>query len=165
MILSSSGPETAKIPGQSLPERLGATRNPRVIPQLPDPVPRRLHGGRVHPAGTGVMGEYVFIPGAATDSWYWHLLTAELRCRGHRVATPDLRSTAATWSLSPAPDNSQTDWRHTPPRTQHRCDQHRGVIEALSAPPCPCLSPAGRLLSGRRHTVVRIGQRWTPTSA
>lgn len=36
------------------------------------------------------MTEYVFIPGAASDSWYWHLLAAELRSRGHRVATPDL---------------------------------------------------------------------------
>ncbi|MGW5751794.1 alpha/beta fold hydrolase [Nocardia rhamnosiphila] len=36
------------------------------------------------------MAEYVFIPGAASDSWYWHLLADELRTRGHRVATPDL---------------------------------------------------------------------------
>lgn len=36
------------------------------------------------------MAEYVFIPGAASDSWYWHLLADELRTRGHRVATPEL---------------------------------------------------------------------------
>jgi hypothetical protein len=33
---------------------------------------------------------YVFIPGAASDSWYWHLLADELRSRGHQVSTPDL---------------------------------------------------------------------------
>lgn len=33
---------------------------------------------------------YVLIPGAASDSWYWHLVADELRARGHRVATPDL---------------------------------------------------------------------------
>lgn len=33
---------------------------------------------------------YVFIPGAASDSWYWHLVADELRARGHRTATPDL---------------------------------------------------------------------------
>ncbi|GLY67409.1 alpha/beta fold hydrolase [Amycolatopsis taiwanensis] len=36
------------------------------------------------------MAEYVFIPGAGSDSWYWHLVAGELRSRGHRVATPDL---------------------------------------------------------------------------
>ncbi|GAB3204338.1 alpha/beta hydrolase [Nocardia tengchongensis] len=36
------------------------------------------------------MTEYVFIPGAGSDSWYWHLLAGELSSRGHRVATPDL---------------------------------------------------------------------------
>jgi pimeloyl-ACP methyl ester carboxylesterase len=36
------------------------------------------------------MAEYVFIQGAASDSWYWRLLADELRARGHRVATPEL---------------------------------------------------------------------------
>ncbi|WP_335939836.1 alpha/beta fold hydrolase [Streptomyces sp. PTD5-9] len=36
------------------------------------------------------MTEYVFIPGAGSDSWYWHPLADELRARGHRVATPEL---------------------------------------------------------------------------
>ncbi|MEW2490934.1 alpha/beta hydrolase [Streptomyces sp. NPDC048411] len=36
------------------------------------------------------MTEYVFISGAGSDSWYWHLLADELRTRGHRVATPEL---------------------------------------------------------------------------
>ncbi|MEV7239062.1 alpha/beta hydrolase [Streptomyces sp. NPDC051020] len=36
------------------------------------------------------MTEYVFIPGAGSDSWNWHLLADELRTRGHRVATPEL---------------------------------------------------------------------------
>ncbi|MEV5708146.1 alpha/beta hydrolase [Actinoallomurus sp. NPDC052274] len=36
------------------------------------------------------MTTYVMIPGAGSDSWYWHLLKAELRARGHDVVAPDL---------------------------------------------------------------------------
>lgn len=36
------------------------------------------------------MTTYVLIHGAASDSWSWHLLTAELRARGHGVVAPDL---------------------------------------------------------------------------
>lgn len=36
------------------------------------------------------MATYVLIPGAASDSWYWHLTAAELRARGHDVVAPDL---------------------------------------------------------------------------
>jgi pimeloyl-ACP methyl ester carboxylesterase len=36
------------------------------------------------------MTTYVLIPGAGSDSWYWHLLNAELRTRGHDVVAPDL---------------------------------------------------------------------------
>lgn len=36
------------------------------------------------------MTTYVLIPGAAADSWFWHLLSAELRGRGHDVVAPDL---------------------------------------------------------------------------
>lgn len=36
------------------------------------------------------MTTYVLIPGAAADSWYWHLVTAELTARGHDVVAPDL---------------------------------------------------------------------------
>ncbi|MBE1492581.1 alpha/beta fold hydrolase [Plantactinospora soyae] len=33
---------------------------------------------------------FVLIPGAAADSWCWHLLAAELRARGHDVVPVDL---------------------------------------------------------------------------
>lgn len=36
------------------------------------------------------MTTYALIHGAASDSWYWHLLAAELRTRGHDVVAPDL---------------------------------------------------------------------------
>lgn len=36
------------------------------------------------------MTTFVLIPGAAADSWFWHLLDAELRDRGHDVVAPDL---------------------------------------------------------------------------
>jgi pimeloyl-ACP methyl ester carboxylesterase len=36
------------------------------------------------------MATYVLIHGAADSGWFWHLLEAELRSRGHEVVTPDL---------------------------------------------------------------------------
>jgi pimeloyl-ACP methyl ester carboxylesterase len=36
------------------------------------------------------MATYVLIHGAASDSWYWHLVEPELRGRGHEVVAPDL---------------------------------------------------------------------------
>jgi pimeloyl-ACP methyl ester carboxylesterase len=33
---------------------------------------------------------FVLLPGAGGDSWYWHLVAAELRTRGHEVLAPDL---------------------------------------------------------------------------
>lgn len=36
------------------------------------------------------MSTYVLIPGAGSDSWYWHLVVPELRGRGHDVVAPDL---------------------------------------------------------------------------
>ena len=32
----------------------------------------------------------MLLPGAGGDSWYWHLVAAELRERGHEVLSPDL---------------------------------------------------------------------------
>jgi pimeloyl-ACP methyl ester carboxylesterase len=36
------------------------------------------------------MATYVLIHGAADSGWFWHLLEAELRVRGHDVVAPDL---------------------------------------------------------------------------
>ena len=36
------------------------------------------------------MTTYVLIHGAASDSWYWHLVVPQLRARGHDVVAPDL---------------------------------------------------------------------------
>ena len=36
------------------------------------------------------VATYVLIHGAASDSWYWHLVEPELRGMGHEVVTPDL---------------------------------------------------------------------------
>jgi pimeloyl-ACP methyl ester carboxylesterase len=38
------------------------------------------------------MTTYVLIHGAASDSWYWHLVAPLLRERGHEVIAPDLPS-------------------------------------------------------------------------
>lgn len=39
-----------------------------------------------------VMATYVLMHGAASDSWYWHLVAPELQNRGHTVIAPDLPS-------------------------------------------------------------------------
>ena len=36
------------------------------------------------------MATYVLIPGAGSNSWYWHLVTPELEARGHEVVAVDL---------------------------------------------------------------------------
>jgi pimeloyl-ACP methyl ester carboxylesterase len=36
------------------------------------------------------MATFVLLPGAASDSWYWHLVTPELRAAGHEVVAVDL---------------------------------------------------------------------------
>jgi pimeloyl-ACP methyl ester carboxylesterase len=36
------------------------------------------------------MATYVLIPGAGSDSWYWHLVVPRLTALGHQVITPDL---------------------------------------------------------------------------
>jgi len=36
------------------------------------------------------MVTYILIPGAAGAAWYWHLLEAELRERGHEAVAVDL---------------------------------------------------------------------------
>jgi len=38
------------------------------------------------------MTTFVLIHGAGDDGWYWHLVEAELRKRGHDVVAPDLPS-------------------------------------------------------------------------
>jgi pimeloyl-ACP methyl ester carboxylesterase len=46
------------------------------------------------------MATYVLIHGAASDSWYWHLVVPELRARGHVVVAPDLPSDDDSAGLS-----------------------------------------------------------------
>jgi len=40
--------------------------------------------------GAPTTANYVLLPGAGGDSWYWHLVAPKLRARGHEVLTPDL---------------------------------------------------------------------------
>jgi pimeloyl-ACP methyl ester carboxylesterase len=46
------------------------------------------------------MATYAFIHGAGDVGWYWHLVEAELRKRGHEVVAPDLpcEDESAGWS-------------------------------------------------------------------
>lgn len=45
------------------------------------------------------MANFVFVHGAADAGWYWHLVEAELRVRGHRTVAPDLPCDNETASL------------------------------------------------------------------
>jgi pimeloyl-ACP methyl ester carboxylesterase len=36
------------------------------------------------------MATFVFVHGAGDAGWYWHLVEAELRARGHQTVAPDL---------------------------------------------------------------------------
>jgi pimeloyl-ACP methyl ester carboxylesterase len=48
--------------------------------------------------GRGAIATFVLIHGAGDGGWYWHLVVAELRARGHDAVAPDL----------PAGDDSAT---------------------------------------------------------
>src|SRR5262245_61258780 len=49
--------------------------------------PGRLNGD---PSERSAMATYALIHGAGDVGWYWHLVAAELRARGHDVVAPDL---------------------------------------------------------------------------
>src|SRR5688500_18858590 len=42
------------------------------------------------PRRTASMATYVLIPGAGSDSWYWHLVVPRLKALGHDVVAVDL---------------------------------------------------------------------------
>ena len=46
------------------------------------------------------MATFAFIHGAGDVGWYWHLVSAQLRERGHDVVAPDLpcEDESAGWS-------------------------------------------------------------------
>ena len=45
------------------------------------------------------MATFVLVHGAGDSGWYWHLVQAELRARGHRAVAPDLPCDNKTASL------------------------------------------------------------------
>jgi len=61
------------------------------------------------------VATFVFIHGAGDVGWYWHLVEAELRARGHRTLAPDL----------PAGDDSLTliDYRDAVINALHASDE------------------------------------------
>src|SRR5215212_87326 len=53
----------------------------------------QLAGGgldRIWAAEGGRMATFVLVHGAGDVGWYWHLVEAELRARGHEAISPDL---------------------------------------------------------------------------
>ena len=67
------------------PRRRGLRRHPRASPRLTGPAMRSGRRAGLHP-----MATFVLIPGAGSDSWYWHLVEPELRAAGHDVVAVDL---------------------------------------------------------------------------
>lgn len=65
------------------PVSLGRSRQ-----HIPDTHRRRLTSSTK--AEGGGVATFVFIHGAGDVGWYWHLVEAELRARGHDTVSPDL---------------------------------------------------------------------------
>ena len=78
------------------------------------------------------MATFVLIHGAGDSGWYWHLVTPELRARGHDVVAPDLpanddtavRRLTTTTCLPSSPPNA-CDERETIPRPGRGADRGR----------------------------------------
>ena len=61
------------------------------------------------------MATYVLIHGAGDVGWYWHLVAAELRERGHEVVAPDLPcedESAGWWDYADAVVEAMGDRSH-----------------------------------------------------
>ncbi|MEU8244328.1 alpha/beta hydrolase [Actinoplanes missouriensis] len=59
------------------------------------------------------MATFVLIHGAGDVGWYWHLVEAELRARGHRTVAPDLPCDDDTAGLPEYADTVVTALEHT----------------------------------------------------
>ena len=69
------------------------------------------------------MATHVLIPGSGDSSWYWHLLAAELRERGHDVVAPDL----------PIEDDTAGLWQYADTAVEAIGDRRDLVVVAQSA--------------------------------
>jgi pimeloyl-ACP methyl ester carboxylesterase len=54
------------------------------------------------------MATFAFVPGAGDVGWYWHLVEADLRGRGHATVAPDLPAADDTADLSTYADVVQS---------------------------------------------------------
>src|SRR6266540_3653405 len=54
------------------------------------------------------MATFILIPGAGSDSWYWHLVVPELERRGHDVVAVQLLVLVA--AMVPKPGESAGEW-------------------------------------------------------
>jgi pimeloyl-ACP methyl ester carboxylesterase len=56
------------------------------------------------------MSTFVLIHGAGDVGWYWHLVEAELRARGHDVVAPDLPGDDESQQLDDYADAWSRPW-------------------------------------------------------
>jgi pimeloyl-ACP methyl ester carboxylesterase len=62
------------------------------------------------------MATYALIHGAGDSGWYWHLVEAELRARGHDTVAPDL------------PDDESAGWRECAETVVDAIDNHTDLV-------------------------------------
>ena len=98
------------------------------------------------------MATYVLIPGAASDSWYWHLVVPELG----RVATTSWRPTCRATTTRPASPSTRTSWS-TPSATGDR-SRARGAVAGWVHRPARVRPGAGRPAGAGRGDVPRPGE-------
>ena len=82
-------PDSAVGPGPTWPPPAAERQTePGRAASMSTAVGRGQHRDRRHAEDS--MATFVLIPGAGSDSWYWHLVVPELRAAGHDVVAVDL---------------------------------------------------------------------------
>ena len=87
------------------------------------------------------MATYVLIHGAGDSGWYWHLLEAELRDRGHDVVAPDLPSDDDAAGLAEYADTVDDWWANTGYAQARREHDERNGARRTTSPSSSMTSP------------------------
>jgi hypothetical protein len=132
------------------PERRSALVQHGGLRQQGEDAPSLRPTSRRRPArGRLTMATFVLIHGAGDSGWYWHLVEAELRRRGHDVVAPDLAAEALRRGRdqSATPGERPGPWRHG-----RRCPPGSwSVATTASSPPASSTGGAGPAGHHRRR--------------